>query len=168
MRFSIIVLLSFFIFSGLTSCKDGKAKTGQATTKVIPQEENLIHDIPTLPNLEMRKLRNFCTYVDYIFNELPFSISQDDKSSIMANLTLIGDQSPDPISISNCAPIGREFFHVDGEIVYEADIYFSDGCYAYVFIKEDKPVYANSISDQGIMFYNNLLKQAEKVRNGGN
>jgi len=67
-----------------------------------------------------------------------------------------------PINWSpGCESLGREFFHVEGEIVMEAELYFTEdgSCRAYIFYENGKPAYANAVSDAGINFYSNLLKQ---------
>jgi len=121
-------------------------------------------DLPSIPPASMNQLFNEGTYIDYIFYNLPFSISQDDKPSIHSNLGLISRERLGGIP-QDCKPIGREFFHIGGTIAYEADIYFQDGCYGYVFLKDKKPVYANKVSEAGMKFYTNIINQASQFQN---
>lgn len=121
-------------------------------------------ELPSLPQDQIQKLHNEVTYIDYIFYNLPFSISQDDKPSINSNLQLLSTQQLGPIALT-CKPIGREFFHIGGIIAFEAEIYFQDGCYGYVFLENEKPTYANKVSESGMKFYTNIISQAQQIKN---
>ena len=148
-------LIITILFLGIISCKN--------ETKPL---NGKFGDLPALPDADMIKLRNETTYIDYIFHELPFSVSQDDKPSIQSNLSLISPQKMGAIGM-DCKSIGREFFQIDGTIEYEAEVFFQDGCYGYVFYVNQKPTYANKISQSGITFYNNLIQQAAQMKNQG-
>jgi hypothetical protein len=120
--------------------------------------------LPSLPQAEMERLIKEATFIDYIFYDLPFSISQDNQPSIHANLKLISSGVLDNLPL-NCKPIGREFFQINGEIVHEADLYFSDGCYGYVFLKDGKPIYANKLTEAGMTFYTKIVNQSNQIKN---
>ncbi len=157
-----------FIFSLLScfllSCKtDQKKETAQTSVKQEVTEQKFPNIAP-LPNNLMQQLFNEVTYIDYIFYNLPFSISQDDKPSIHSNLKLISGEKLGSIA-KGCKPIGREFFHIGGTIAFEADIYFQEGCYGYVFLDQKKPIYANKISQEGMKFYSNIINQANQIQN---
>jgi hypothetical protein len=79
-------------------------------------------------------------------------------------LKLISEQKFGPIS-NSCKPIGREFFHIKGAIAYEAEIYFQDGCYGYVFLDKERPIYANKVSEEGMTFYSKIINQAQQIQN---
>lgn len=149
----------------MASCSGDKSTATAPSTAPTPSKvESMSFEVPALPREEMKNLYDNATYVDYIFYNLPFSLSQDNKPSIHANLGMI---SPEPLTSipKSCKPIGREFFQIDGEVAYEADLYFEKGCYGYVFIKDKKPLYANKISEEGVKFYQNLINQANQTRN---
>lgn len=154
------ILLPCMLILILGSCKEKKTNTS-STEEVTATEQKF--DLPALPISELQMLYDKASYVDYIFYELPFSLSQDNQASIRANLGLMSPDRLTTLSLS-CKPIGREFFQVDGEIAYEADLYFSEGCYGYVFLQNNKPAFANMISQEGQKFYQNIIQQAEKVR----
>ena len=145
------------ILLSLITCLAFSCKTEQ-------KKDEKFSNLMSLPQDQFQKLSNEVTYVDYIFHDLPFSISQDDKPSINANLQLISAEKFGPISKS-CKPIGREFFHIRGVIAFEADIYFQNGCYGYVFLDKETPIYANKISGAGMKFYTNITTQAEQIKN---
>ena len=156
----MIRIISFVLLTiMISSCTPSGKKEAKTPVK---KENNL--GLPALPQSEMTRMFNSVTYIDYIFYDLPFSISQDNQASIQANLQLISSKQLlylDP----SCKPIGREFIQIDGDIIYEADLYFSEGCYGYVFIKDKEPIYANQISEGGMNFYSNIIKQASGVQN---
>ncbi|MFT6333418.1 MAG: hypothetical protein ACJATI_000145 [Halioglobus sp.] len=133
--------------------------TAQESTKIASKFK-----LPSLPQSEMVRLFQEATFIDYIFYDLPFSISQDNQPSIHANLKLISTGVLDDLPM-HCKPIGREFFQINGEIVHEADLYFSDGCYGYVFLKDEKPTYANKLTEAGMKFYTNIINQSNQIKN---
>ena len=154
-RSIILLVLSIFIIS----C-GGETKKPIAKTETIPLKfEN---DLPPFPQADMMRLFEEGTYIDYIFYELPFSISQDDKPSIHANLKLISSLPLNNLP-QGCKPIGREFFHIGGEIAYEADLYFTDNCIGYVFLKDQKPIYGSLVTEEGMKFYSNIIRQSTQI-----
>ena len=158
------ILLLSLIFCLLLSCKTDQNKDAHLPS--AKEEVATLKDfgVPALPNDLIQKLYNEATYIDYIFYNLPFSISQDDKPSIHSNLNLISPEKLGPIEPS-CKPIGREFFHIGGAIAFEAEIYFQNGCYGYVFLDKEKPIFANKVSESGMKFYSNIINQAEQIKN---
>ncbi len=153
----------FFIF-GLfmfVSCK-----TDSKNTSVPAQEQSDVDmsspEIPGITEEVMLKLVNECTFVDYIFSKLPFSLSQDEPPSIKQNIMFIDYTKPLGRIPKSCKPDGRKFFQINGEIVYDVDVYILNGCNFYVFVdKQNKPIFANYITTEGMTFYNNTIKQAQ-------
>ena len=138
---------------------------GCKTEKKDTQEEEVDMskpEIPGIPEDVMLKLLNECTYFDYIFKELPFALSQDEPPSIKQNILFIDNTRPLVRIPKRCKSDGRKFFHIKGEIVYEADVYILNGCNFYVFVdKSNKPIYANYITQEGVNFYANIINQAK-------
>lgn len=148
----------------LLSCKTDQKKDSTPTNGKTVAVDQKFQGLSPLPKESMQRLFNEATYIDYIFYDLPFSISQDNKPSIHSNLNLISGEALGPIS-QNCKPIGREFFHIGGVIAFEAEVYFQDGCYGYVFIDKEKPIFANKVSEAGMKFYSNIINQADQIKN---
>lgn len=146
----------------ILSCNSDQKKS--ATTAVTTENAASKFKLPSFPQAEMERLFQEATFIDYIFYDLPFSISQDNQPSIHANLKLISSGVLDNLP-KNCKPIGREFFQINGEIVHEADLYFSDSCYGYVFLKDEKPIYANKLTEAGMKFYTNIINQSNQIKN---
>ncbi|MEM1218944.1 MAG: hypothetical protein AAGH79_08525 [Bacteroidota bacterium] len=127
--------------------------------KMVPAGEFL----PSVPIEKLEYLWNNCDYVDYVFYELPISMSLDVKNSIQYALSHIAEN---PASLRpDCKPIGRIFFQVQGENYLEADFYFSNGgCTYYVFLEDGKPKYGNYMTEEGAKYMNNNLSQAGAIK----
>ncbi len=148
------------------SCKEKSQHSDEnpkkESTETLAQQE-MLEELPMVPIETMQKLWNECEFVDYIFFDLPFSMSQTEQPSIRANLNYI-DRAPIGPRPKSCKPIAREFFQINGEIVFEADVYYSTGCKYYVFFEGKNPVYANKMSEAGEKFYNQMITQALQMR----
>jgi hypothetical protein len=157
----LLVLLSFCL---ITSCKQSTETTA---IKVEDASHIIVNTYPTLPPEFQNNIFTNCTYLDYIFNDLPFSVSQNDRTGIMTNVGFIGSEVPTHIN-KNCKSLGREMFQINGEIVLEAEIFFTAECNYYLFYVDGKPKYSNVISKSGIDFYRNLIINAEQLRKNPN
>ena len=163
------IYLTAFLFVILFSCKS-ESIDNNATAAIPTEEEKVIAstkvsaekiNYPSLTEDIIRNLAMNCDYIDYIFYDLPISISQGDKNAIMSNLNFISKEVPMSIP-SSCKAMGRKFYHVNGEIIFEADIYLNveAGCHFYLFYEDGKKAYANKISEDGVNFYFNVFKQS--------
>lgn len=118
---------------------------------------------PKIPNELLLTMWNEGQMIDYIFHDLPFSMNQDEQASIRTNLTYIADKAVDQMPTS-CKSIARQFYQSNGEIIFEAEVYFSDGCQMYVFWQDGKPKYSNYMSEAGVTFFKNMITQAMQTR----
>lgn len=155
-RYFFIILSIVFAIS----CKN------ESKTTSTPIEKTQNSTLPVLPLEDLEQLANNCTGVDYIFHELPISVSQSDKPSIRANLGLF-TLNPITGSLKDCKSIAREFFQVDGDVKYEAEIYVGNGCNYHVWMDGNKPIYANQLSEEGIKFYNKLITSTKGMQSNG-
>ena len=138
----------------MTSCK-GKT-VSEEPEKTVTAKTKLTY--PVLPLIDYRNIVEQVDYIDYIFHELPFSVSQEDKPSITTKVSGI---LLEPVNISNCQSLGRMMLQADGEIIYEAEVYYDGkGCSYYIFYIDNKPTYAAGMSDYSKTFYQNLLNSA--------
>lgn len=158
------IILSLFTVVLISCGGDSKKATTHSTTQPALQYK-FENTLPALPQSVMEQLFREATYVDYIFYDLPFSLSQDNQASIHANLKLISSVGLENLP-QGCKPIGREFFHIGGEIAYEADLYFSSGCIGYVFLKDEKPIYGSKLTEEGMKFYTNIISQSKQISAG--
>lgn len=141
-------------------CKDKVAvNPKQEVAKTATETKN---DLPPISDADYGYLMKECDFIDYIFFDLPFSLSQDEKESIIQNMNFISREGVTNIPAA-CKPMARKFFKVKGTIVWEAEVYMSDQCKHFIFYKDNKAVYANKMAQSGINFYNNLIDQAAKI-----
>jgi hypothetical protein len=155
-KFNFILLTLITI---LTACNSDISKS--STTPIKEIVTNTGPAIPGFPKDAMIKLLNECTYIDYIFHKLPFSLSQNDDPSINQNISFLDVEKPLEYIPAGCKPDARKFFQIKGDIVYDVDVYIQKGCHFYVFVdKKNKPIFANRMTEAGINFYNNILQQA--------
>lgn len=154
-----ILLLSIVIF--LFSCKSNETKN-QATVATAGVAEVP----PLIPSDVLINLFENCTYIDFIFATLPFSISQGDKPSIQQTIANIAHVQPATIDLT-CPYFAEQIFQIDGEIVLDAKIFFQQNCVYYLFYKDAELLYSASFNDAGIRFYNNIIAQAKQTSNNG-
>ncbi|MCB0644498.1 MAG: hypothetical protein KDC44_22795 [Phaeodactylibacter sp.] len=120
--------------------------------------------LPSLPIVTLEYLWKSCDFVDYVFYELPVSMSLDNKKTIQYVLSHIAED-PAPLR-PECKSIGRIFYQVEGENVLEADMYFSEGCTYLVFLEDGKAKYANYMTKDGVDYLNNNFQQVNKMTQG--
>jgi len=117
-----------------------------------------VESLPSIPVEIMQTLFDQVNHVDYLFYESNFSMSMDSKASIQQTLTHVSEKVP--VLNKNCKSIGRIFYEIDGNIEIEAEIYFSDQCQHFVFMKDNKRIYANNLTPEGVAHFKNIFKQA--------
>jgi len=160
--FYSLILGLFFMFS----CKEEAKKPDKVEKKAEAAVDMSKPEIPGITNEVMIRLLDQCTYVDYIFHSLPYSISQNEDPSIDMNISFIDYKRPLGRIPINCKPIGRKFFHINGEIVYDIDVYLNSQCKFYVFVdKNNKPIFANYMTEDGIKFYADMASRARGAVN---
>lgn len=159
----IIILLALVLF--FVSCKNDGKKEGEVKTNTAVTTNN-IQVPPAIPTERLIYLFENTNYLDFIFADLPFSMSQEDKSSIQQTIRYINPVAPASIN-PQCASFADLIFQVEGEIVSEAKIFFQPECTYYLIYENGELKYSASFTDEGIKFFNNLLQQAEQVRSNG-
>ena len=156
----VLFVLSIFVACTSNNNSTNNQQTNPPTTSTpAPAATQNIPLLPKLPKAEADNLWNNCTYIDLVFYDLPFSMSVDNQPGIRSNLIMIANKqvSQNP----NCKSIGRVIYQVDGNIVMEADMFYGEGCNYFVFYKNDKPVYANSMTADGVKYFTNILTKVK-------
>ena len=116
-----IIVLSLHLFS----CKNDAPK--------VPAESNVVSvkspiteltqpEIPGVPQHVMERLLNQCTFIDYIFHDYTFSVSQAEDSDIDQNISFIDFNKPIGKMITGCKPMARKFFQINGKIEFDVDV----------------------------------------------
>jgi len=152
--------LIFSLCLVLSGCNNTSSTQEQAAQKTSTTS-TAIESLPSIPLEEMKNLYEKCNHVDYLFYESNFSMSMDNQGSIKQTLTHVSESVP--VLDKPCKGIGRIFYEVDGETVMEAEIYFSNECQHFVFMRNNKRLYANNITPDGVAHFKNIFKQASQM-----
>jgi len=142
--------LAFLIFIVITG----------AAVSCGTQDKSESSGLPGIPDELRANLTQSCDYVDIIFYNSPASLSQSEPQSIRRALGFIGN-APAELNES-CKPIGRISYISSGEITAEGDMYLSDQCQYIVFMEDNKPVYANTMTPPGVQFFQEILQGINK------
>ena len=149
--------LIFLIFLVFPSCKNEGHKKPNAADRTAGLEP--------LPPSIITQLNKTCTSIDIIplrkEGNASLSFSKNEAQALQYMISFIGDEKG---TLGNCAADGHIVFGESGEINYEADIYFTNGCNAMAWIKGGKIIYINSIRPEGIEFYKNFLKPISRAK----
>ena len=156
MRHINALLLLALLFSACNSNTESQSKT----TTAAPASEQKVATYPTLPVEDASMLAQQCDYIDYLFYQLPLSMSFHDPTSIRSALGYI-DVQPAPLA-PGCKSIGRVAFQSQGEIIMEAELYFApNGCAQYVFLKDNTKTYGNLMHPTGVKFLTDLINRTK-------
>ncbi len=123
----------------------------------LPSKETL----PGLPGTTARLLWDSCTLIDYVFFDLPISMSMDQQNSIRAVLRHFGSRPPEMLDPS-CKAIGKIYYQVNGNILLNASLYCSDSCAYFVFYEGDVKKYANLMTQDAFKFYQQTIESVKK------
>jgi hypothetical protein len=147
-------LISFAFFS----CQSNNTSAKKAEEQVVnPAGAN---PYPRPPDDLLMNLYNNCSAIDYTFNNMPASISQEEKASIQSMISFFSQKTPETLNTS-CKPMGRAFYQINGEIVLEADFYFRSDCQYFIFFIDGKAMYSCEMSQSGAQFFSRMLVQIQ-------
>lgn len=154
MRILRTTLLILVFLQLIIACKnDGKSSNSKSAGAGKKIEYNGISaDLLT-------KLRQECTSIDIISlkKEVNVSMSFDNQQAVAIILSFITEEKANLTDM--CLPEARLVCQRNGDVFQEMDLYYQNGCNALVFMdKDNKPVSANQISNEGVDFFNNFLK----------
>lgn len=166
LQFFTILCLAFFAFSCNNTEKATASKTKTENTSQLPTIPTKIKSngkalYPSIPFGTIKALYEKCDYVDYSFNNLPFTISRQEPNDLRHSLAQIAQEVA--LIDENCPPFGRMIYYKDGNVALEGLIYFSKGCNYFVFLENNQPKYANFMTPSGIQFFNGLLAQFKQA-----
>lgn len=140
----------------LLSCGNApKAKSIDAPEKIEATPTPTA--LPSIPVEELQTLFLEVDYVDYIFYDLPISMSYDNKKTIQSALRWVSQNTDIPAS--GCKALGRMILQKDGNQIMEAELYVSDSCGHYIWYKDGKKVYNNKMTNEGHQHYMGIINQ---------
>jgi hypothetical protein len=158
-RYIFIILFSIICFA----CQNKSNKLEKEASVVATQslDKSPIGPLPSITREAMDTMYGMVDYVDYIWHDMDISTSQDNQDDIKAVVALIST-TPQPSIPDGCKPTGRAFFNIKGNTFLEADIYFTNACKFFVFIKKGKPIYANLMTQDAITYFNAIMQAGKK------
>jgi hypothetical protein len=156
----LFMLVGFFACKKQAEPTPSPAPTPTTTPPVVVLENT--NGIPSVSRGMMDTMYAMVDYVDFSWPSMPISTSLEDQSEIKTYLSLIST-TPQSSIPQNCKPLGRSFLNIKGNTYAEVDIYFSEGCKFYVFLKNNRPIYANVMTQEAIGFYNSILTRGGKA-----
>ncbi len=160
---SNLCLWSCLVALIVVSCKKSETTAEQPTAPAV-QEAPAAPAFPALGNQDIADLYSKAEKVDIIFYKLPISVNQEDPSSVKNTVMYVTPAAPQVTA--TCEPLGRLSWMANGVILREADVFCGEGCTYLQFMKDNQPYAVNALSPGGVAFFNNIISQVEKVRNG--
>ena len=160
------VILSLLPLLLLCTC-DPAPKTPAQNTTATAAPTSPATDYISYPSITVDRLEYLwenATYMDATFYRMPVSINQNELPQIRSTIQTVG-QEPAELP-RTCQPMGRIWFQVDGKNVEEAEIYFSDGCYGYVWMENGQAAYSNKMTQDGLEFYANIIRSVQQNTGG--
>lgn len=157
-------IIASFILLSVIACKNPQDIPSSVEEPAIPQNAPL--HVPDgfsdqgMPEETILELINNGDHIDFMFHELPLSMNQTENSAIRTDMLYV---SSTPIAgiPQGCVPMARKIYLGKGEIILEADLYFSQQCLFQVFIKDEKPLFGNLLTMEAVQFYGSLMEQAK-------
>ena len=157
-------LLFFLFFISIGShynCKEKTPEVSHTTPQKthslqLPSDQGISADI-------VQRIIDECISIDVTFTDLGFTMNQHEKSAIINDLSFISSTPLAEIP-KNCSPLGRKVYYSKEGVIIEADIYIVEACEILVFIRNEKPLFANILNQTGVDFYKSVLAQAKGVQ----
>lgn len=143
--YSISIIVSLL----LVACKG----SDKPVSDPLP-ETPAITTYPLPPEGLLDSLQPFVTTIDYLFNNLPISMSVTERNAIWTMFSHISGKEPVPLQ-HGCKPIGRIFYVASGETALTGSLYFGKDCKFVVFLENEEPVFAVQLTQHGITFLQN-------------
>ncbi|NJK83248.1 MAG: hypothetical protein HC912_04960 [Saprospiraceae bacterium] len=109
----------------------------------------------------METLWQKCTNIDFIFTNLPYSVSTNNNAESRPMLMHI---STDAAFVDPKCPLTASVVYLaSGQIVLEANLHYSapTQCSYMVFLENGQPKYANYLSQQGKDYFTQLFNSVK-------
>ena len=162
-----IYIFGVFLLIGLNSCDQSPSKAQSVAAEHTPppstssSNSNItMRSSEGIPQEDVVKIATECTHIDFTFHELPISMNQSEKSAIIGDLSYISPETVSEIP-GDCKPLARKVYWGPKGVIIEADIYFSQDCLYFVFIRNEERLFANRMNQNGITFYSGVLSQVQ-------
>ncbi len=152
-----LITIASLVFFSLISCTKDKSKSNNSadrTSGLTPLSADVIS-----------QLNKNCTSIDIIplrkDANASLSFSKNESQALQYMVSFIGDEKG---ILGNCNPEAHIVFGENGEINYEADLYYNNGCNAFAWIKGGKITHINSIKPEGVEFFKNFIRPISREK----
>ena len=157
--FSLLLVVFFW-----GACESGnKTPAAKKTVKkqeVVTEKKTTGKKLSGVPLELVQDLWSHCDMVDFMYYNLPVSMSMDNKKGIQYAIRFIAGETP--TLNPNCQSIGQISYQVQGEEKLLADIYFGNGCSYFVFVDtKGNQLYANEMTNDAISFFNQAISSVK-------
>ena len=168
----LLIMSSLLLSVGGLGCKDKPATANKTTTNATASTapaspaaavSSVPPAYPSISLEEMKVLFDKCDYIDFIFYNMDFSMSVNDKGNVQRVITFI-DKAQPPGDVT-CPAMGRIVFQSNGEILSEADMHYDKECFHFVIYKDGKKAYTNKMTAQGRTYFQQMFAQVRVVPN---
>jgi len=152
-------LLGLLILGNCGDKKTAAKEQSPTATKTATAPVVTPNALPSITLEEMKLLYEKCNYIDFIFYNMDFSMSVQDKKNVQRVVTFVDKTQPS--GNLTCKAMGRIVYQASGETLMEADMHFDKNCRHLVFYKDGKKVAANNMTDQGVTYFNQMFSQVK-------
>ncbi len=155
-------LLYFLFITLFFACSNAEPKTPEEAQVATPAPAVAATPAqvlyPSIPFEDLKYLYDNCDFIDYVYYDLPISMSLSEKPSIQNTFVQVSQQPASVHPSCGKSGIARITYQIKGDIVAESEMFFTDNCKYFVFYEDGKPKYSNLITPQGIEYLENLFK----------
>ena len=157
------VLICCMLLAAFIQCKPKEAPVAESTSVIPPMPEPAAMVAgDTFPGMDREfanKLWDEVDHIDYMYHELPFSASLSEQESIRGILKHLST-SP-AVQYPSCKPIAKIFFHAKGNLMAQADFYYSAQCVSMIFYKDGKPAFGNKLTPEAMTYYQQMFSSLQ-------
>lgn len=161
--FSVLILSCLPFFATAQSSENAPVRVPKGSTpptvkgqEAYQAQQNLLATLPMLPKTTVKRLWDSCTRIEYTFLQTPFTMALADSTSIRESLRHIG--YGEAVRKTDCKIFAKVFFYINGDLILDADMFFTEGCRFFVYNIDGKPAYANLMSSEGRDFLMQILE----------
>lgn len=145
----------------LFACKDPKSSQKTTTDQSsLPKPVIVGELLPPAPESFIFEMYEKVDYIDYLFRNTNFSVSQGEKEAVQSIISTLSPSSPKAYNPSCKSPI-RMTYLSQGEIFVETEMYMTEGCLFVEYYIDNVKTYHNNYSEEGFNFLIGLINQAK-------
>ena len=119
--------------------------------------------LPPVPEQYIVDAFNTIDHIDYYFRNTNFSVSQSEEAAVKNTISLLSAGKANNPQETCVSPL-RMTYLSQGNIVFETEMYMTEGCMYVEYYINNVKTYQSSHSEEGYNFLVNIIKQATASR----